>query len=88
MPTDWNKIAQDTQRETDAHFKGTISSLTSLKDSDIAVLITETGISKLDLIEVLKVIDDTSRSNESKAQAIANINNGIRAIVKMAERII
>ncbi len=88
MPTDWNEIARSTQEETDDSFKGKISSLTSLKDSEIAALINDTGISKSDLVAVLKVIDDASKTNEAKAQAISNINKGIRAVVKIAERVI
>ena len=88
MPTDWKKIAIDAREKTNEHFKDQISSLTRLTSNEIENLITETGISKTDLTSVLKEVEDATKSNEEKAAAISNINNGVNLLVGIAKKVI
>jgi hypothetical protein len=83
---DWDKIADNTQKSTDEFFKSQISSLTSLTDSEVLHLINEIGISKENLIQVLKVVDDAGQSNEAKANAIQGISKGVNILVDVASR--
>lgn len=83
---DWDAIANKTLEATDEHFKNQISSLTTLTDTEVAKLITQTGISKEDLVEVLRNVDDAARSNEAKAKAIQGINKGVDVLVAIASK--
>ncbi|MCW3110382.1 MAG: hypothetical protein JWQ09_4888 [Segetibacter sp.] len=83
---DWDAIAKKTQETTDEHFKNQISSLTTLTDNEVSHLINDTGISKEDLVEVLKTIDDAIKSNEAKAKAIKGINKGVDVLVAVASK--
>lgn len=85
---DWDAIAQKTQESTDDHFKNQISNLTKLTDSQVAHIIADTGISKEDLVEVFKNVDDSIKSNEAKANAILGINKGVDALVAVASKIL
>ena len=88
MSIDFKKIAEEAGKATDEHFKNQISSLSSLNDNEIENLITETGISKTDLASVLKEVTDATKSNNAKAAAISNINNGVNLLVGIAKKII
>lgn len=88
MPTDWNKIADDAAKETDVQLENKISRLASLSDEQITKTITDSGISKENLGEVLKIVRDATKSNVAKANAIKNISNGIDIIVGVASKFI
>lgn len=88
MPTDWDKIAEGTANATDAYFSGQISSLTRLNDDEIQDLLSEPGINKDDLVAVLKEVQDATKSNESKANAIKNIGSGIQTLVGIASKLL
>lgn len=88
MPIDWKKIAKEAGTETDKHFKNRISSLTRLKDNEIQKMITETGISKKDFVAVLKEVTNATKKNETKADAISNINKGVNLLVSIAKKVI
>ena len=87
MPTNWDDITNQAADATDAHFASQISSLTSLRDADIEKLL-ETGISKQDLVSVLKEVKDATKSNEAKAKAIGNIGKGLDVLVAIAGKMI
>ena len=87
MPAiDWDAIAKKTQENTDDHFKNQMSALTKLTDSQVSHLINDTGISKEDLVEVFKNVDDSIKSNEAKANAIRGINKGVDVLVAVASK--
>jgi len=88
MPINWNEIAQQAGQATDEQFKNQISSLTRLNDDEIESLIHETGISKENLVSVLKEVKDTTKSNLVKANAINNINKGVGLLVGIASKLI
>jgi hypothetical protein len=88
MSNKWDEIAAQADRATNEHFMSQISSLTRLNDVEIENLITETGISKKDLTSVLKIVDEASKSNDAKADAIKNISKGINVLVGLAAKFI
>jgi hypothetical protein len=88
MPTDWNKIAEEAVNATDEKFKNQISSLTRFNDDEIEDLIMSSGISKVDLVAVLKEVKDTNKSNEQKAKAIKNITGGVNLLVGIALKLV
>lgn len=82
--TDWGKIAKETGQAVDDHSKSPMDLLTTLGSADLDKLILETGISHQDLTAVLNVVKDATKSNEQKAQAIANISKGVDVIKYLA----
>lgn len=88
MPTDWEKIARETREATNEKFRDRISSLTRLTNDEIENLINDTGISQTDLTAVLKEIEDATKSNEAKANAISNINKGVSLLVGIAKKFV
>ena len=85
---DWDAIAKKSQQSTDEHFKKEISNLTRLSDAEVLDLIMESGISKQDLVEVLKIVDDATKSNEAKAKTIRGINKGVDLLVAVGSKIL
>jgi hypothetical protein len=83
----WDDIAHRAGEMTDEQLKNKISSLSRLNDLEIEALINDTGISKQDLADVLKVVNDATLSNEKKAAAIKNIRNGVDLLVKLAGKL-
>jgi hypothetical protein len=88
MPIDWDKIADDAAKETDAQFADKMSKFMTLDDDQINQAINEKGISNENLSEVLKVVRDATKSNEAKAQAIRNISNGVDIVIGVASKFI
>ena len=88
MPIDWNKIATDAANATDEEFSSQISGLTRLNDDEIQSLILDTGISRQDLVVVLKEIKNATKNNKSKANSINNINKGAQVLVAIAAKLI
>lgn len=86
MSTDWNRIADEAAEATDAHFATQIASLTRLNSAEINALISESGISKRDLATVFKVLNDSSASNEAKANALKNTSKGLQVLVALAAK--
>ncbi|MBN2174005.1 MAG: hypothetical protein JW731_07735 [Bacteroidales bacterium] len=84
MPTDWKKIAEEIGNQTDEQFRSSISSLIRLNDDEIENLINETGISRENLVKVLEVVRDATKTNSDKATAINNINKGMSLLVGLA----
>ncbi|MEM6685330.1 MAG: hypothetical protein AAF617_05985 [Bacteroidota bacterium] len=85
---DWDSLANQAGAQTDAEFQTTIASLTSMRISEIDKFIKESKISNENAIKVLKEINDAAASNTAKADAIANIDNGVQFLVSMASRIV
>jgi hypothetical protein len=88
MAIDWEKLANDTGKETDEHFWDKISGLTRLHANEVESLINDTGISKEDLTAVLKEVKDATKSNLDKATAISNVNKSVDLLVGIAEKLL
>jgi tellurite resistance protein len=85
---DWDSLASQAASQTDAQFQTTIASLTRMRITEIDQFIKESKITNANAIKVLKEINDAAASNAAKADAIANIDNGVKFLVSMASRIV
>ncbi len=86
--TDWKKIAKDTSAKTQAYFKDSMSKMTSLDDAKIDEIINESGISSEDLTSVINEVSNATKSNNQKAEAIKNINQGVDLLVGIVSKLI
>ncbi|MGH1385575.1 hypothetical protein [Kordia sp.] len=84
----WDNLANEAADQTDAEFNTTIASLTRMSIAEIDQFIAESKISNANAIKVLKEINDAAASNSAKADAIANIDNGVSFLVSLANRIV
>lgn len=84
MAGKWDKLLDEAEKLTNKQLQKRISSLTSLSDDKIAKIIKETGISKTDIVEVLRIVNDARIKNNDKAQAIKKINGGLEALLKVS----
>ncbi|HEX8561766.1 MAG TPA: hypothetical protein VF676_02190 [Flavobacterium sp.] len=87
MPTNWKDIAKNAAEATNEELSGEISSLTRLSGSDIQELL-DNGISKTDLAEVFRIVNDATKSNEAKAKAIRNISQGVDILVAISKKLL
>lgn len=85
---DWDSIANDAASQTDAQFHTTIASLTRMSITEIDTFIQESKITNENAIKVLQEINRATASNNAKADAIANIDNGVNFLVSLANRIV
>ncbi|MGG8495067.1 hypothetical protein ACQY1Q_01510 [Tenacibaculum sp. TC6] len=85
---DWDQIANEAAKQTDAEFNSQLASLTSLNLSDVDAFIKQSNITNANAIKVLKIIDDATISNNSKALAINSVKNGINFLVQLATKVI
>ncbi len=85
---DWDNLANQAANQTDAEFQTTIASLTRISIKEIDEFITESQITNENATKVLKEINDAAASNTAKADAIANIDNGVNFLVSIARRIV
>jgi len=84
----WDDLANQAAAQTDTEFNTTIASLTRMSISEIDEFIKQSEITNANAIKVLKEINDAAASNTSKADAIANIDNGVSFLVSLATRIV
>ncbi len=82
----WDDIIAKAKVDTDAKFKNRMSSLTSLTNSEIDGILADSGIDKKNFASVLSELDDATKSNADKAKAIANISNGVKLLVGIAQK--
>ncbi|EDP94854.1 hypothetical protein U8527_08040 [Kordia algicida OT-1] len=85
---DWDNLANQAADQTDTEFQTTIASLTRISIKEIDEFIKESQISNANAMKVLKEISDATASNTAKADAIANIDNGVNFLVSIANRIV
>ncbi|KGL62381.1 hypothetical protein [Polaribacter sp. Hel1_85] len=85
---DWSALAEKAVSQTDAEFKNQLAGLTSLKTSEIDTFITESEITNNDALAVLTEINNASLSNNEKASAISNIQNGVGFLVKLVSKVV
>ncbi len=86
--TDWTQKAKEASAKTQTHFKESITKMTSLGDAEIEAIINDSGISSKDLTSVLDEVKNATKSNNQKAEAIKNINQGVDLLVGIISRLI
>lgn len=85
---DWNALANNAASQTDSEFNSVLAGLTSLKASEIDTFIAQSNISNANAVKVLQEINNTTTSNNQKAQAISTIENGVGFLVSLVTKII
>lgn len=85
---DWEALANQAAQQTNEQFHDEIAKLTSLKTTEIDTFISESNISNENAVQVLKEINDATRSNEQKANAIASIENGVGFLVSLVRKLV
>lgn len=88
MPNKFDKLVAEAAELADKEFKNQFTNLTRLNDAETENIIKNTGISQQDLAKVLKEVKDATASNEAKANAIKKINNGVAALVAIAQKLV
>ena len=85
---DWHSLAEQAANQTDIEFKNKLAGLTSLKTSEIDAFISESNISNANALAVLKEINNAATTNNQKANAIGNIQNGVGFLVKLVSKVV
>jgi hypothetical protein len=84
----WDDLAEKAATQTDSDFNTQMASLTSLKITEVDNFIAESNITNADAIRVLKEINDVAKSNNQKAEAVANINKGVGFLIGLVSKIV
>ncbi len=88
MSIDWDAIAQKAGQQTDQQFHEEIAKLTSMNMTEIDKFIMASQISNENAVKVIKEINDATRSNNDKANAIANIDKGVGFLVSLVSKVV
>lgn len=86
--TDWKKIAEDSAKESNEKFAAKIAAIIRLNNSEIEEIISNTGISRTDLVSLIDEIKSAAISNEKKAENIQKISGGVKALIAIASKMI
>jgi len=84
----WNELAAKAEQQTDAKFATQIASLTSMSTTEITTFIQESAISNANAIKVLQEVNNAASSNNQKATAVANIDNGVSFLISIVSKIV
>lgn len=84
----WNDLAENAASQTDAALSTQMASLTNLKVSEIDAFIAQSSITNANAIKVLQEINNATTSNEQKASAISNINNGVGFLIRLVSKVV
>lgn len=84
----WNELAEQAAQQTDTQFATQIASLTSMSTNEITSFIEESAISNANAIKVLQEVNNATSSNNQKAEAITNIQNGVGFLISIATKIV
>lgn len=84
----WNDLAENAASQTDAELNTQMASLTSLNVSEINDFITQSKITNANAIKVLQEINNATSSNDQKASAISNINNGVGFLIRLVSKVV
>ncbi|PQJ76515.1 hypothetical protein [Polaribacter glomeratus] len=85
---DWDELAKKARENTNAKFREEISTLLRLNDNDIKSIISKSEIDNEHFLEIIKIVKDRSLANNKKAEAIQGIDNGLRAVIGIVDKII
>ena len=84
----WNTIAQKAANQTDEEFNKELASLTKLNVNEVDSFIAESKITNANAIKTLNLINDATTSNNEKAKAILNIENGLGFVLSMVKKVL
>lgn len=84
----WDALANKAASQTDKEFNTQLASLTSLKVTEIEAFISQSSITNADAVKVLQEINNASNSNNQKATAVANIDNGVGFLIRLVSKVI
>jgi len=85
--TDFDEILNEAERRTDKFFEEEIAKRTRLTQEEINE-IAPTTVDKNKLGELLKVVEDATKSNEQKAQALRNIAGLAELAVSVLKKVV
>lgn len=81
MDNKWKKKAAQAQKETDAELAQEMGALSSFNPSELTKLLAEHDMSNKEFDQLIKLVKDHTKSNNDKAKAIGNIQNGVEILV-------
>ncbi|WP_026763818.1 hypothetical protein [Sediminibacterium salmoneum] len=81
MDNKWKKKAAQAQKETDAELAQEMGALSSFNPSELTKLLGEHDMSNKEFDQLIKLVKDHTKSNNDKAKAIGNIQNGVEILV-------
>lgn len=79
MSKSWAEIVAEAGAMTDAELSNTISSMSRLTEQDIQ-RIAPNLVNKQDLLRVMSIVQDSTKSNQEKASAIQNIAGAVEIV--------
>lgn len=85
---DWKKLWNEAKKETNEQLAGKISSITSMKDEEILRVLEESSAEKEELIKLMEVVDDATKDNQEKANALQNINNATSMLISLSKKVL
>lgn len=89
MPdVDWDAIIKAGKEAVNDKFSSRMASMTTLTSTKVEEILAEPGIDKENLASVLQVIKDSTKSNEAKAKAIANMSKGVHVLVSLLGKLL
>jgi len=87
MADTWEDIRRRAKKQTDEAFAARISSLTRLTDDEVRAL-APTPADRARLAELLGLVQDTTRSNQEKAEAIRSVAGLAEMVVPLLTKLI
>lgn len=81
MENQWKKKAAKAQKETDAELAQEINVLSGFNPPGLKALLAEYNMGNAEFKQLLKIVKDHTKSNNDKAKAIGNIQNGVEILV-------
>lgn len=85
---DWKKIAEQAREKTNKEFREEMANLVRLNDNDIERVMKESNIDSERFSEVMRLVNDSTLTNNKKAKAIEQIDNGLRMLIGIVERLV
>ena len=74
-------------KKTDDELANELSSLTTLNNKEIISLLNE-GVKQKEILQLMKVLSDATKSNRDKAEAINKIEGASLVVVQLLKRVI
>lgn len=88
MDNKWKKKAAQAQKETDAELAQEMGALSSFSPSELTKLLAEHDMSNKEFDQLIKLVKDHTKSNNDKAKAIGNIQNGVEILVGVLRKLL
>ncbi len=87
MSDDWGSALKEIGDKTDKELESRISSLTRMKDEEIAELFPDKG-DKKKLVELMQIVEEASIDNRKTARLVDNIQELAGTAVKLLARFV